>query len=301
MEARRDGRTRPLTPSREPLRRRRPVSTSVVTALVLVLSGACGGTEQRPGGSEYVALGDSISAGAGIAPVVDAGCLRSKVNYASLVARQMDITSFKDVSCAGATTANLLRPQFTNKRSHDPQIDALGTRTKLVTIAIGLNDKQLAYDLFASCLEPPSEPTCQVMLDMSDATLEKQLSDAADRVVDALEQIKTQAPNARVILVGYARFFPDTGSCPDRVPMIDAMVGRLRSALVLVNDDWKEAADRAGADYIDTYEASQGHDVCSDVPWINGAKDVAGQAAAIHPFANFHQAVAAQIVGLLKQ
>jgi hypothetical protein len=69
----------------------------------------------------------------------------------------------------------------------------------------------------------------------------------------------------------------------------------------MVNRDGKPATAAAGADYVDTYSLSKGHDVCSDDPWVNGHEEVPGEAAALHPFAAYHRAVADAIVTLLKK
>lgn len=265
----------------------------------------CGGDDKEgaPTGATYVALGDSDSAGAGIAPVVDTDCLRSRVNYPSLVAQRLGHDSFEDMTCAGAATTNLQRPQFTKTASNDPQLDPVGSRTQLVTLTLGLNDKKLAFNLFGACLAPGGEPTpvCEQVLEVPQETLDGALAEAADRVEDALRLIRNRAPEARIILVGYPRFFPDTGDCPDRVPMVEAMVTRLRDALAEVNVLWKQAAERVGVDYLDTHALTEGHDVCSDDPWINGAEDAPGEASALHPFAAFHRAVAVEIVELLEK
>ena len=56
----------------------------------------------------YVALGDSFVAGP-LIPTTDlaSGCARSDHNYPSLVAKALDVKTFVDVSCSGATTSDL--------------------------------------------------------------------------------------------------------------------------------------------------------------------------------------------------
>ena len=283
------------------LRPSRLAAGALAVALGALLLTSCGG-EQQPdnGGAEYVALGDSATSGAGIAPVRNAACARSEVNYPSLVADEMGYTSFEDVSCGGADTTNLTRPQAAT--SNGPQLDAVGTRTRLVTLTLGLNDKKLSTGLYFACLSPSGAPTawCQQVLAVSEADTDKLIAQSADRLEDSLRLIEKRAPKARIILVGYPRYLPDSGSCPDRVPLVDEMVPRLRDAMKTANEDWKKVADEAGADYVDTYALSDGHDICSSDPWINGAANVAGKASPMHPFEAFHQAVAEEIVGLLK-
>lgn len=274
--------------------------TSAALALVgaLVLGG-CG--DAKSGGAAYVALGDSYSSGAGIAPLSDEACQRSTSDYGSLVAHGLHSTSFEDVTCGGATTSDLTHEQ--SGSGNDPQLDAIGPDTRLVTLTIGLNDDKISSALLYACLAPSGVPSvwCQQLYGAPDTAADKVLADAADRVATALMLVRKKAPEARLVLVGYPRFFPDTGSCPDRVPMAEQMVPKVRRALATANDKWRKAADKAGADYVDTWTMSKGHDVCSADPWVNGAGAVPGVAAALHPFESYHRAVAAAILRLVKK
>ena len=56
------------------------------------------------------------------------------------------------------------------------------------------------------------------------------------------------------------------------------------------------AAKATGSTYVDVWAASQGHDICSDDPWINGAVNDQKRAAAYHPFAAEQIAVADLVV-----
>src|SRR3712207_570413 len=61
----------------------------------------------------YVALGDSYTSGPAI-PVQQTnptGCLRSNQNYPHLTARHTGLPAFRDVSCSGATTADMFAAQ----------------------------------------------------------------------------------------------------------------------------------------------------------------------------------------------
>jgi lysophospholipase L1-like esterase len=282
-------------------RRRARLALGAAGLLAIVAAGGCGA--ETDGGAEYAALGDSYSSGAGIAPVADAGCARSTADFGSLVARRMGYASFEDASCGGATTTDLRTGQVTRGADNRPQLDAVGPRTRLVTLTLGLNDRGLATKLLVPCLTAPGRApsdACKVLLGANDADADKTYAAAADRLRTALRSIRKAAPRTRIVLVGYPRIFPDEGSCPDRVPIVEAMVPRVRRALEVVNEDWKAVAASVGADYVDTWSMSRGHDVCSADPWVNGATSAPGKAAPLHPFAAFHRAVADAIVGLLK-
>ena len=61
---------------------------------------------------DYVALGDSFSAGPFIATMRTdpQGCARSKSNYPAFLADWLDVESYTDVTCSAATTADLYAP-----------------------------------------------------------------------------------------------------------------------------------------------------------------------------------------------
>ncbi|WP_433755613.1 GDSL-type esterase/lipase family protein [Nocardia sp. CA-135398] len=91
-----------------------------------------------------MALGSSYASGPGLPDIVDTSCSRSAHNYPHQVATATGL-DLVDVSCGGATTANILdTPQHTPDGAVVPvQIDAVTDDTRLVTITIGGNDLNL--------------------------------------------------------------------------------------------------------------------------------------------------------------
>jgi lysophospholipase L1-like esterase len=268
-----------------------------------VLAGC--GSPGSADGFRYVALGDSYTSGPGIEPMRWTTCQRSTENYPSLVARRLDIRtfhgSFHDVSCGGASTANVFHRQ-TLVGQQGPQLDSIDDRTTLVTVSIGFNDSGLANDLLYGCMgRTADDPQCAAVLGQPDSVVAQRIADAADHVTEVLRAVRKKAPHAQVILIGYPRIVPDTGACPDRYPVPEAMVERLRSAMPLLDEAMTAAAKRASVDYVDTYDASKGHDVCSAEPWVNGSAYVAGESTPLHPFASYHRAVADAVVDLVKR
>jgi lysophospholipase L1-like esterase len=280
--------------------RLRPSSYVVAAVAVSVVLAGCGAGQTSGARAGYVAMGDSYSSGAGIAPVADLGCARSSANYASLLAKKLDRGSVTDVTCGGATTTDLTSAQVGT--GNPAQLDSVGRTTTLVTLTIGLNDGNLAYGLLDACLSASGRPSskCRQILAMPASTVDSGVLKAAGRVAAALRLIRKQAPKARIVLVGYPRILPDTGDCPDRLPLVPAMEPLLRGVMRKINDAWRKAAAATGADYVDTWTMSAGHDICSAHPWVNGASRVAGEAAPMHPFPAFHRAVADAIVKLLR-
>ena len=274
---------------------------ALAATLAMVLSG-CGSTaSSRPATGAYVALGDSYSSGAGIAPVRDLGCNRSGRNYASMLAQRLHYASFTDATCGGAMTTNLVRPQVGT--GNGAQLDGLDRHTRLVTMTLGLNDDNLSYDLLFACTSASGAPSeqCRRVLAMPQATVDETVLKVAGRVAAALRLVHQRAPRARIVLVGYPRILPDSGDCPGRLPLVRAMEPRLREVLRAMNEAWRRAAAAVGADYLDTWSMSRGHDVCSSQPWVNGATKEQGEAAPLHPLPPFHRAVADAIVELLQK
>ena len=250
----------------------------------------------------YVALGDSYTAGP-LVPTTDLanGCLRSDHNYPSLLAARLDLR-LRDVSCSGATTGDLVQRQRTvQDASVPPQLHAVDQRTDLVTLGIGGNDLGLFSTLVQACLglraQDPSGSPC------ADSDVGRDVLTGLDRIGDnvarTLDRIGRRAPRARIVLVGYLRIAPATGSCPGPLPFASGDVAFGDRVIRALAAELRQAARTADVDYLDMYTASEGHDVCSKQPWVNGPESTPGVAAAFHPLAAGMAAVADRLEDLL--
>src|SRR5579871_2216979 len=116
---------------------RRLLVGALTLASIVVPATRAGATTER-----YVALGDSYTA----APLVPrqlvgaGGCFRSDHDYPHDVQRALNVASFADVSCTGATTDNMWRHQGVLGGSNPAQFLALPASTTLVSLGIGGND-----------------------------------------------------------------------------------------------------------------------------------------------------------------
>jgi hypothetical protein len=299
----------------------RGTGRAVALGLLLVLAAAaagCGGEATTTRNAEYVALGDSYTSGPGMAPVADNSCRRSEINYPSLLAKKLKISEFVDRSCGGARLENLTKTQaYPDPRTslpveiNDPQLDAVGPKTKLVTMGMGLNDKAIATNLLLICITLKStepNPTCQQYLKQPQNAVEDEIRSVATDLAAALGTIRRKAPDATIVLVGYPRLVPDHGTCGSPgerdapLPVPEAQVARMRETVKFVDQVWQETAKQAGAKYVDVYDESAGHDICSADPWISGYLGVPGKAAGLHPLPGYMTAVAdksASVVGSL--
>ncbi|MFL6060660.1 MAG: SGNH/GDSL hydrolase family protein [Marmoricola sp.] len=230
----------------------------------------------------YVALGDSYSTGGGIGTTVG-HCLRSKAGYPTLLAKALKITAFEDESCGGATTGDLTE-----------QMADLSASTKLVTLGIGTNDDGFATQIGYTCLKTKGKvaPACTTYLQTPAGDLQVTVGNLSSRLSSAIEAVMAAAPKATIVLVGYPRMLPDGATCTKRYPLDPRAVERLRTALTDVNSAWRSVARQEGITYVDTYAASEGHDICSADPWVNGLKPAKDDGASLHPNAAYHRAVA---------
>jgi lysophospholipase L1-like esterase len=249
-------------------------------------------------------MGDSYSSGP-LIPTTDlaGGCARSDHNYPSLLAAELHVEDFVDVTCSGATTADLAGVQHPFADSSiPPQLDALNKRTDLVTLGIGGNDFNLFATLIYTCSrQRAADPTgapCARRLSTTGPDIEADTRTISDRVTAALRTITQRAPDATVVLVGYLRLAPDSGTCP-ALPLADGDYATGRRFSEALDGALSRAAKRAQVTYVDMYTASRGHDICSSHPWVNGRTTQRDKALAYHPFAAGMQADADQILAAL--
>ncbi len=227
----------------------------------------------------YVALGDSYTAGPLIRWVHNdpPGCLRSTRNYPALLAQWLDVEDFVDVSCSGATTADMARPQVSYGQSVPPQLAVVTADTDLVTVGIGGND----FDVFSTLAS--GERPAGIL-----ATLDR----TGRRVADVVAQVQDKAPEAVVAIVGYPHIVPGRGSCP-ALPFDGGDNRYLNRVERALNSELSRAAAAEDAVYVDTYGPSRGHDACSgDDAWVNGSRTLPLRALAFHPFESGMQATA---------
>ena len=239
-----------------------------------------GGSAQAADPGPYVALGDSFTA----APLVPLtygtpiGCARSDHNYPSMVRAAIGAGVFRDASCSAATTRHMTEPQSVLGGNHAPQFDALSSDAALVTIGIGGNDVGLvgaATDCLGRGLLAPTGTACRSNFatpDGGDRLVDK-IAAAAPKIAATLQGIHARSPQARVLIVGYPAVAPTNGKgCYPIVPLSDDDIAYLDEMLRRTNTMIAEQAAANGAEFVDTYAESVGHDVCTLPParWFEG-------------------------------
>jgi lysophospholipase L1-like esterase len=231
------------------------------------------------GGDEYVALGSSFAAGPGIPPAqpnTPSACGRSSTNYASMVARQWNLT-LTDASCSGATTANILTK---SQAGQPPQIAAVTAATKLVTITIGGNDVNYIGSLLAyACQNTGIRQSCDIV---DRDAIERSLAVVDDKVGDVITAVRAKAPKARVFMVSYLTVLPSASPACAGVPLTDDQLAFERTVARRLLEATRQAAAATQATLIDAASASAHHDACATNPWTEKNTVAAGRVS-YHP------------------
>jgi hypothetical protein len=287
----------------------RPLSTdkrllASVTALAfLVLLAACddgpdGGPDENQigAGDEYVALGDSYTAAPGTGELsAEDGCSQTVVNYPHLIEEATEV-DLVDNSCNGANTSHLTTAKPGTTRG--PQLDAIDEDTDLVTMRLGANDYNLIFRVFA-CGNPqryggpdaPGTPCADADAGLGANSVENRLPQVQDNLDRAVDDIEDRAPGARIILIGYPHVAPAECTC-DLFPLPAGDYAYARRIIDGLNDAIESVADDHDLTYIDMEGPSEGHDTCSDDPWMAGIQAPLGDAAIWHPYPKESEMVA---------
>jgi lysophospholipase L1-like esterase len=262
------------------------LAAGLVFSLVLFLpvAGATAASSGAlPPGAQYVALGSSYAAGFGIQPQEPGAgsCGRSEIDYPHLVATKLHL-QLDDVSCGGAVTANALA---TPQGSAPPQVDAVTSQTRLVTMTIGGNDVDYISTAIA-CGQAVS--TCTTTANPTRIDAEFQVLPRS--LTDLIQAIRAKAPSAIIVLVAYPRLVPPT-ACPalHYTPAATRLVGSMGQRLEQV---FVTVARMDSVRFADPYVVGAAHGPCATGTnqWVAGL--VPSNGFEYHPTAAGHQEMA---------
>ncbi|MFJ9812204.1 SGNH/GDSL hydrolase family protein [Streptomyces sp. NPDC101158] len=230
------------------------LSSSLLLGAVLALTGAGAAQAAETAALDYVALGDSYSSGVGSGSYDSASgdCKRSTKAYPVLWKNANSPSSFAFTACSGARTGDVTANQ----------LGPLSTATDLVSLTIGGNDAGFA-DVMTTCVLQ-SEATCINRVNQAKSYVDTTLPGKLDAVYTA---ISNKAPNARVVVLGYPRFYKLSGSC------IAGLSENERSAINGASDYLNAATAKRAADHGFTFAsvapAFTGHEICSSSAWLH--------------------------------
>jgi lysophospholipase L1-like esterase len=230
-----------------------------VVSLLALAAATLGLPAAHAASPSYVALGDSYSSGVGTRTYIDDGteCQRSVYAYPSLIAAARGY-SLNFRACSGSTV-----PDVSNT-----QLDALSASTSYVTISVGGNDAGFA-DVLTECALPSWASDCNSAIDGAQGYIANTLPASLGSLYTA---IRTRAPSAKVVVVGYPRIFMGedcnafTWFSPDEEARLNQTADQMNSQL-------SAAAGTAGFGYANPTSAFVGHAVCDSPEWLNGLSD----------------------------
>lgn len=233
------------------------IALAAALAVLLALIGTVlAVSPAQSAGPAYVALGDSYSSGVGTRTYISDGtsCDRSVYAYPYLIAQARGFTlSFQ--ACSGAKI-----PDVTSN-----QLGTLSTSTSYVTISVGGNDAGFS-SVITTCAEPSWLSDCNGAIDTAQSYINNTLP---GKLSTLYTTIRSKAPNAKVVVVGYPRLFNGT-DCNAGTFFSSSEESRLNQTADLMNSKLSAAASAKGFSFANPTSAFIGHAVCDSVEWLNG-------------------------------
>ena len=199
----------------------------------------------------YVALGDSYSSGVG-AGSTSGSCGLSPNAYPALWATASSPASFTFAACSGATTSDVI----------SSQLSSLNSSTTLVSITIGGNDVGFSSIMETCVLESTSscESAVSAAEQYTNSTLPGQLN-------TTLADIRSHAPNAKIIVLDYPDFYDLSVSFCIGLSAADHQA--LDNGINDLDGVIQAAAANNGDSFADVRAQFSGHELCDGSGWLN--------------------------------
>jgi lysophospholipase L1-like esterase len=205
----------------------------------------------------YAALGDSYSSGVGTGNYISSSgsCDRSNESYAALWEAAHSVSNFDFAACSGAKTTDVL----------SGQLGGLSASTNLITMNIGGNDAGFS-SVMTTCIEDTifGDSGCLTAVNNAETFVRNSLPGLLDTLY---AKIKSDAPNARVIIVGYPEFYQVPGSCS--VGLDNTERTAIDGGADLLDTTIKGEVGKYGFTFDDVRSAFSAHEICSSSAWIN--------------------------------
>ncbi|MER5487737.1 SGNH/GDSL hydrolase family protein [Streptomyces sp. NPDC002812] len=233
-----------------------PRFAALASALLLAAGAALFGAGPATAAADfgYVALGDSYSSGVGAGNYDSASgnCKRTPRAYPALWAAAHSPQTFSFAACSGARTGDVMSGQLT----------PLNAGTDLVSITIGGNDAGFS-DVMTTCVLQ-SEATCVSRVNQAKAYVDSTLPGQLDQVYNA---IHSRSPGARVVVLGYPRFYKLNGTCV--AGLSEGERAAINGASDYLNAAIAKRAANHGFAFASVAGAFTGHEICSGSEWLH--------------------------------
>jgi lysophospholipase L1-like esterase len=216
----------------------------------------------------YVSLGSSFASGPGITPVANRRALRSSRNYPSIIAQTLGAEKHIDVSTAGATLQDIVsKPTLLST----PQIESIDANVDLITITAGGNDLGYISAMTKDSARKNLAGKLLLPKTQSNGLTEEDLIARFHNVFDA---IRSRAPKARIIVVGYPVLLggdatsDNTGFSPAEFSNHKSMGQKLEEITE------KACKGQNNVTFLSIWNESNEHGVGSQDPWVWGNESV---------------------------
>ncbi|WP_449486392.1 SGNH/GDSL hydrolase family protein [Streptomyces avidinii] len=235
---------------------RMPRFAALTSALLLAAGAALFGAGQASAAADfgYVALGDSYSSGVGAGNYDSSSgnCKRTTRAYPALWAAAHAPQTFSFAACSGARTGDVM----------SGQLAPLNSGTDLVSITIGGNDAGFS-DVMTTCVLQ-SESTCVSRVNQAKAYVDSTLPGQLDQVYNA---IHSRSPGARVVVLGYPRFYKLNGNCV--AGLTEGERTAINGASDYLNAAIAKRAANHGFAFASVAGSFTGHEICSGSEWLH--------------------------------
>lgn len=304
-------------------------STAALVAGALVPVQLAGASPAAAASYEWVALGDSYTAG--VIPAAGEifehprdGCERTDRSYPQVIDRDFgSLIDLTNVSCGAATIEDItFRAQEPIGRhlpplSEDPdypfppvppQSEAVRPGTDVVTVGAGGNTLGFA-EMLTACLERGGGSggvgtPCRDELAAGVPDRLKKVSRDYDQM---LVKLRERAPHAKLLTVGYPTVIPgNTSKCgynnfEQFGTITQGDLDWLREdVLEPLNKVIEKSSGNHDASFVDLYDSSRSHSVCDSGKWVEGIfTQIPNQVAFVHPNAKGHKNAADHVASAI--
>lgn len=251
------------------MRRSRAVTLGVSLAAALVAAISIPDIAEAASTTQYVALGDSYASGVGAGSYISSSgsCDRSTNSFSALWAAAHAPAAYTSVACSGATTATV----------QSSQLSALSASTTLVSVVVGGNDVGFSTIMETCALQGTTD--CVNAVNTAETKARNVLPGLLNTVYT---QIRSHAPNARVVVIDYPVFYQLGTLC---IGLSATSHAKLDEGINLVDGIISTAASQHGFVFGDVRSVWVGHQLCSTgTKWLH-ALNITDITESYHPTA----------------
>jgi lysophospholipase L1-like esterase len=294
-----------VSPIQPPTRLGRLLAVAAATGIFATAAGSAAEEPPVLRSPVYAALGDSYSAGEGVAPYepgtddLTNKCHRSEVAWPKLIAGAEPVEGrvLRFVACGGARTGHVVSEEQYAGDQTGGQVSALRaleghSAQDVVTVTIGGNDARFG-EVVRACVV--GVLPCSFTYADEDEWIEQQVRPALAKTFEALREA---APQATIFAVTYPQIFQTEDECRRDMLISPREKGWIRARTAQLNEVIVDEAERAGLTPVDVGDALEGHEICTAEPWAWGVLEGDG---AFHPTAEGHRALAERIAEALER